>query len=135
MPDPPGAEDDHYHGDGFEERSILDDLLALYEDVKIYIEAELNFQKSRLKFTLKSLKLAAAFGGVALVCVFLALIGLTVGLIIALTPIITAWGATFLVVGGLLIIAYASVKKLIDKVKAVSRAFAKDDNSEVGNDV
>ncbi len=39
----------------------------------------------------------------------LALIGLTMGMIIALTPLITAWGATAVVVLTLLLIAYLLV--------------------------
>jgi hypothetical protein len=37
--------------------------------------------------------------------VFFALMALTVGLLIALTPLVTAWGATAIVFGGLLVVA------------------------------
>ena len=50
------------------------------------------------------------FGAIAALLGFLALIGLTVGLIIALTPYLTAWGASGLVVVLLLIGALIAVR-------------------------
>ncbi len=44
-------------------------------------------------------KSIAALGAVAVLFLLLALIGLTVGLIFALTPLLTAWGASAVVVG------------------------------------
>ena len=92
-------------------RSLADDLEALVEDARIYIDAELSYQKTRAGFVADRLKKTIAFGAVAAFLAVLALIGLTVGLIIALTPLITAWGATAVVVLGILLVAYLLMRK------------------------
>lgn len=92
-------------------RSLADDIEALIEDARIYVDAELSYQKTRAGFVADRLKKTIAFGAVAAFLAVLALIGLTVGLIIALTPLITAWGATAVVVLGILLIAYLLVRK------------------------
>ncbi len=85
------------------ERSLRDDVEALIDDGKTYLEAELAYQKTRAAFVADRAKGAIVFGAVAALFGFLALIGLTVGLIIALTPLLTAWGASGLVVALLVI--------------------------------
>ncbi|MDE1466790.1 phage holin family protein [Aurantiacibacter sp. D1-12] len=92
------------------QRSFFDDAEALIDDARTYWEAEVSYQKSRAGFVGNRLKKAIAFGAVAAFFAVLATIGLTVGLIIALTPFITAWGATAAVVIGLLLIAYLLVR-------------------------
>jgi hypothetical protein len=94
------AEDD---GAGEPERSLRDDVEALIDDGKTYLEAELAYQKTRAAFVADRAKGTLIFGTAAALLGFLALIGLTVGLIIALTPLLTAWGASGLVVALLLI--------------------------------
>jgi uncharacterized membrane protein YqjE len=81
-----------------EYRSLVDDVEALFDDGKTYLQAELAFQKTRAAFVADRAKGAFIYGAVAAVFGFLALIGLTVGLIIALSPWLTAWGASALVV-------------------------------------
>lgn len=93
------------------ERSLREDVEALIEDGRTYLEAELVFQKTRVAYVADRAKGAVIFGAVAAVLAFLALIGLTVGLIIALTPLITAWGASAVVVAGLLLAALLSARK------------------------
>jgi hypothetical protein len=90
-------------------RSLRDDVEALIEDGKTYLETELVYQKTRAAFVADRAKGALIFGAAAALLAFLALIGLTVGLIIALTPLLTAWGASALVVGLLLIAAWLAV--------------------------
>ncbi|WP_338244756.1 phage holin family protein [Aurantiacibacter hainanensis] len=92
-------------------RSLADDLEALVDDARTYLDAELSYQKTRAGFVADRLKKTVAFGVVAVYLAVLATIGLTVGLIIALTPLITAWGATAVVVLGLLLLAYLLVRK------------------------
>ncbi|KLE33615.1 hypothetical protein AAW01_02100 [Aurantiacibacter gangjinensis] len=92
-------------------RSLLDDIEALYDDARLYLDAELSYQKTRAGFVADRVKKTIAFAVVAAFIAVLATIGLTVGLIIALTPLITAWGATAVVVLGLLLIAYLLVRK------------------------
>jgi len=87
------------------EPSLADDVKALVEDGKTYLEAELQFQKSRAAFALDRGKSGAVYGLGAAAVLHLALIALVVGAIFALTPLITAWGATAVVVGVLLIAA------------------------------
>jgi uncharacterized membrane protein YqjE len=81
-----------------EYRSLVDDVEALFDDGKTYLQAELAFQKTRAAFVADRAKGAFIYGAVAALFGFLALIGLTVGLIIALSPWLTAWGASALVV-------------------------------------
>jgi uncharacterized membrane protein YqjE len=85
-----------------EARSLLEDVEALIDDGKTYLEAELAFQRTRAAFVADRTKSALMFGVAAALLAFLALIGLSVGSIIALAPVLTAWGASALVVGILL---------------------------------
>jgi hypothetical protein len=106
LPDPL-PDDDGGGTDDSDLRSLLEDVQNLIEDGKTYLEAEVAFQKTRAAFIADRAKSAAFFGAVAAAFGFVALIGLTVGLIIALTPWLTAWGASgvvvlLLVAGGLL---------------------------------
>lgn len=94
-----------------DERSLAADVQALIEDGKTYLEAELVYQKTRAAFVADRAKGAFIYGAVAAVFGFLALIGLTVGLIIALTPLLTAWGASALVVFALLAAALMAMRR------------------------
>ncbi|WAT18294.1 phage holin family protein [Aurantiacibacter sp. MUD11] len=89
----------------------MDDIEALFEDVRLYFDAELSYQKSRAGFVANQLKKVIAFGAVAAFFAVLATIGLTVGLIIALTPHLTAWGATAFVVLAWLVVAFLLVRR------------------------
>ncbi len=85
------------------ERSLVDDIRQLAEDGRTLIEAEVAYQKSRAVVAGAGLKSAALFGGLTLVLLFFVLMALVMGLLLALTPLIGAWGALGAVVGGLLI--------------------------------
>ena len=87
------------------ERSLEEDLRQLAEDARALAEAELAYQKSRAAFAGQEAKRIAILGAMAAVLVFFALMALTFGLVFALTPLLTAWGATAAVVGGLLLVA------------------------------
>ena len=104
------------------DRSLLEDVEALIEDGKTYLEAELAFQKTRAAFVAQGAKGIAGFGALAAGLAVLALIDLTVGLILALTPLITAWGATAVVVGALLIGAWLCVRSALKRWRAISAA-------------
>lgn len=101
LPPPEGERD---------ERSLMEDVEALIEDGKTYLQAEIAYQKTRAAFVADKAKAAVLYGAIAASFAVLALIGLTVGLIIALTPWLTAWGASALVVALLLIGAYLAVR-------------------------
>ena len=103
-------------------RSLLDDAEALIADGKTYLEAELEFQKTRAAYVADRAKAAAVYGVVAVLLAFLALIGLVVGLIIALTPLLTAWGASALVVGALLVAALVFTRNAAARWNALMAA-------------
>jgi hypothetical protein len=126
LPRPPGgdrAASDHEVAGSAEDRSLFEDVEVLIEDGKTYLEAELNFQKTRARFAGDHAKWALLYGSVALVVALVALIGLTVGLIIALTPHLTAWGATALVVVVLGIVAALAAKAAMGRAGELSQAF------------
>ena len=87
------------------DRSLPDDVRGLAEQARIFAQAELAYQKSRASYLGSEARTIAMLGAVAGVLVFFALIGLVFGLILALAPLITAWGSTALVCGVLLIVA------------------------------
>jgi uncharacterized membrane protein YqjE len=86
-------------------RPLADDLRALASDAVAFAAAEAELQKARAAYAAGSLKSIVLLGALAAVLVLFALVALTVGLVIALTPIIGALGATFAVFGGLLAVA------------------------------
>ncbi|QSB43839.1 phage holin family protein [Tsuneonella flava] len=88
-----------------EERSLADDILDLIEDGKTYAEAELQFQKSRAAFVADKGRKGAALAISALLLLHLAVVTLALGVVIALSPTLTPWGATALVVGILAFVA------------------------------
>lgn len=83
--------------------SLGDDLRQLIDDGRTLAEAELAWQKSRASFAGKQAGGIAALGALGAVLAAFALVALTVGLLLALTPLLTAWGATAAVAGGLLL--------------------------------
>ena len=84
---------------------LIDDLRKLAADARTLAEAELAFQTSRAAVAAGSIKRIAIFGALAAALVLFALLALTVGLLLALTPLVTAWGATAIVTGGLVLAA------------------------------
>ena len=58
---------------------------------------------------------------------FIALIGLTVGLIIALAPYLTAWGSSALVVGLEFVLALYFARKAAVRWNAIMAALGKED--------
>ena len=85
------------------DRSLLEDLRELARDARTYAEAELAFQKSRATYAGDEVKSIAISIAAAAALVFFALMALVLGALLALTPLITAWGATALVFAVLLI--------------------------------
>ncbi len=85
--------------------SLIEDIQALYEDGTAYIEAEVSYQKTRVAFVASKTGSVAAYGFGVLAFLHLALIALVVGSLVALLPLVGAWGATGIVVGTLLVLA------------------------------
>ncbi|MFA9201762.1 MAG: phage holin family protein [Cypionkella sp.] len=104
--------------------SLTDDIRHLVGDGRTYLEAELQYQKSRAALVLDRSKSGAIYGAVAAVFGHLALIALVVGLVIALAPLITAWGATALVAGLLLVVALLFARMARRKFASISAATA-----------
>jgi len=106
-----------------ENRSLVDDVEVLIEDGKTYLEAELNYQKSRALFAGDRAKGVALYALVALIFVWMALIGLTIGLIFALTPAIGPWGATGAIVVVWLIVAGIAARAAAGRWRDLVDAF------------
>ena len=121
------SEDIGFDEDHVVERSLLDDLEALVADARTYFDAEISFQKSRAAYVGETVKHVAIAGIAAAIVAFVALIALAVGLIIALTPLITAWGATALVTLALLIVVALLLRSAGKRWKAMSRALSEED--------
>ncbi|MEO0461745.1 MAG: phage holin family protein [Pseudomonadota bacterium] len=101
------------------DESLVEELGALIDDAGVYLTAEVAFQKTRAKLAGKNIGAAVAFVIVALILLHIAIIALAVGLVIALEPLVTIWGAIGIVVGlmllgvGLLIYAAARRGKVL----------------------
>ena len=122
---------DDYETDDFEEprarASLTDDITALLEDGKTYAEAELQYQKSRAAYSANRLKYALVYGAGAFAIFHMALIGLTVGAVIALAPLVGPWLATLIVVGSLILVGVFLLRKLKSKIDDVRWAFGEDE--------
>lgn len=78
------------------------DITALVDDARNYAQAEIGFQKTRISLAGK--RSARALGSIvlALLLLHIALIAFAVGVVMALEPYVTIWGAIAIVVGALL---------------------------------
>lgn len=110
LPDPPPEEPLEPPRSG-SDRTLLDDIEDLLLDAKTYVDAELSYQKSRASYVTGQLKKTVAFGAAAAFIGVLALIGLTIGLILCLAPLITIWGATVVVIGGMFLVVYLLLRR------------------------
>lgn len=117
-----GDEESHERSPG-----LTDEILALVHDGRTYAEAELAFQKTRLSYTAQQGKSAALAVLAAFAFLHLALIALVVGAVIALTPYLTAWGATALVVAVLLLATVVVLLRARVRAQNIADAFAEDD--------
>jgi len=85
------------------DESVIEELGAVIDDAKLYATAELAFQKTRAKILGKSVGIAAAAVILALILLHISFIALAVGLVMALEPLVTIWGAIAIVVGVMLL--------------------------------
>ena len=115
---PDGSEDDG--------RSLFADIETLIDDGRTFVEAEIAFQKTRMAYAGQKGRNAAIFGVCAAIFAVFALFGLIVGLIIALSPLLTAWGATALIVGILLVAALVCAMAALRNFQKIRAAFPKD---------
>ena len=105
------------------DHSLLADLDALLADGKTYLQSEVAYQKSRAGFTANRLKWSAIYGAAAFGLLHLALIALTVGVVIALSPITGPWIATGIVVVLLIVGAVLLLLRLRSKVDDIRSVF------------
>ncbi len=87
------------------EATLGEDLRELIDQGKVLAEAELAWQKSRAAFAGSQAGGIALLAALAMALAFFALMALTFGLVLALAPLLTAWGAMGAVAGGLLLAA------------------------------
>ena len=106
--------------------SLFDDAYALYEDGRTYLEAEVAFQRSRATYAAHESKSGIVFAMAAMGLLHLALLGLVVGLIIALEPILGAFGAMALVVGVLAVLGTLLALAARGRFRRITRAFEGD---------
>jgi hypothetical protein len=104
--------------------SLTDDIAGLIDSGKTYAEAEIAFQKTRAVLAGRSAANAAGKLVGALILVHIALVALAVGLIIALAPQITIWGAIVVVVGAILLLVFVLVQSARNRAKQISALFA-----------
>lgn len=116
-----------YRIDDPRERSLADDLRQLAEDGKAYAEAELAYQKSRAAVAGQGVKGIAIFGALAAALVFFALMALTLGLVLALTPLIGPWGAMGASFLGLLVVAAIFAMLAASRLKRMKRLLGTQD--------
>ncbi|WP_379921507.1 phage holin family protein [Erythrobacter sp. R86502] len=103
--------------------SLRADVGALTEDARTYAEAEFAFQKTRAVMAGKKSGRVIGLLVLALVLLHIALIALAVGVVIALAPYITIWGAIAVVVGAMLIGVAVLVMMAQREGKVVSAMF------------
>ena len=111
------------------DHSLSEDISSAFEDGKTYLEAELAYQKSRAAFAAHEIKAGLGLATLMLAFLHLALMGLVVGLIIALAPVIGAFAAIGLVVGILTVLTGVFAYLAINRFRRVSGAFDHDDPS------
>ena len=88
-------------GNGAEPPSLAQLLRALFEDAQTLIEAETGYWRKALAFALRRVRTIALLAVLALFFAFFTLMALVVGLLLALAPLIGAWGALGVVVAAL----------------------------------
>lgn len=106
--------------------SLMEDVDALIADGKTYLEAEVAYQKNRAGYAANRLKWTAVYGAAAFGLLHLALIALTVGIVIALVPLVGPWIATAIVVAMLMLGALLFVQKLRAKLGDIRAVFEDD---------
>lgn len=111
-------------GEEAKHRHLDDDLRALFARGLVWVDAEIELQKARAGFAASNIKGIAILGGLAVLFVFFALVALTVGLVIALTPLLGAIVATLVVCAGLLVAALLCGLVAANRWKRMTTALA-----------
>jgi len=132
-PDPSGSPDPHEMpcgADYADKRGaftgLAGDVCQLASDARTVLEAELAYQSSRARVIASAGRMVALYGIAAFVLIVFALVALVVGLLLALTPLVTAWGATAIVAGVLVLLAYCSSRMALKRWRSARAALAGD---------
>ena len=116
------------------DESIVEELGAVIDDAKLYATAELAFQKTRAKLLGKNVGIAAGAVVLAVILLHVSVIALAVGLVLALEPLVTIWGAIAIVVGVMLlgvgILGYVAVSR----GRTIGEMFASDEPTATPED-
>ena len=111
------------------DESLVEEAAALIDNTRTYAQAELGFQKTRARLAGKSVGLALVLAIIALILLHIAFLALAVGLVMALAPLMTIWGAIGIVFGGLLFLVALLVWLTIKRGKTLAAMFAADEKS------
>lgn len=93
MSDTGTTEDELASRDREVDGSLIGDVRALLEDGQTLVEAELAYQSARVAYAWNRGKGVVLLLVMALFFAFFTLVSLVVGLLLALIPLLTAWGA------------------------------------------
>lgn len=108
--------------------SLADDVSALIDDGKTYLEAEIAYQKTRVGFAGEVAREGVIYVLGALAFLHLALIAVVVGLVIALGPYLTPFGAMAVVAAVLLIAMFWFGMRAMRRFKSLGEAFKDGDD-------
>ncbi|MEO6717827.1 MAG: phage holin family protein [Novosphingobium sp.] len=108
----------------YPQASLFDEIRDLIGDGRALAEAEFAWQKARVKFAGKQAGRIALLGLLAIALAFCALMALVFGTVLALVPILSAWGAMAAVTGGLLIAAGLAALVAVLRVRRMTRLIA-----------
>jgi len=106
------------------EPTLAEDLRQLIDDGRALAEAELAWQKARASFAGRQAGGIAILGTLAAALALLALFALSIGLLLALSPLLSPWGATAAVAGGLLLAGLLSGAAAAMRLRRMARLIA-----------
>ena len=101
---------DTHEEDAFSERSLVSDLRDLVDHGRDFVESEIELQKARAAYVASGAPTIAILAVAAGLLVFFAFVALTVGLVIALAPLMSGLGAAAAVFAAFLIVAFLLAK-------------------------
>lgn len=105
---------------------MIAQLRGLYDDGRELIDAEIGFQKARIAAVGRQVRAMALLAVVGLILISCALIALVVGTMIALIPLLGAWGAMGATVLGSLVLAGLCFWLAAGRIGKVSALFESD---------
>lgn len=113
---------------------MADQLRGLYADGRTFIDAEIGFQKLRLAAAGRHVRTMALLAIIGLVLISCAVIALVLGTMIALAPLLGAWGAMGATVAASLVLAGLCFWLAFLRVGKVSALFASDETNDTAGD-